>query len=221
MKVDALRAALDWEQANRDFQFRRTNISRAYQYKKIASSNDSNGILNYNKRLTPLGDRFKQDFLNALARLQVCSLGLDKIYGYSAPLPNIAEQDGLFDDCITWTRNAINYYNRFSKLDQTYVLRISLRNLLIKSTQPFNPEKQSEIDTTAVDSSTSYGQMLAKGIFQFNIDEHLFLNQKHVRIRGINMFVSLTPYKRLQANIDMVNGCIMAEIIPPPTSYSG
>jgi len=97
-------------------------------------------------------------------------------------------------------------------LEQTYTKSVSLRSLLKQEVLQF------AFGEVGDSGNEVYADMLKKGIFSFDISESLFPDQKHVRIRGINLYVSLNAYKKKQANIELMNGSIAAEITPPVSS---
>lgn len=216
-KLKLLESSLDWATVNKSFQFRRANVVRKYQYLKIASNNDEDGILNYNKRLEPLKGRFDEDFRNAYARLLVCAEGLQLIFGYSSALPDPLNTGKVyfFDSCLSWCRQAINFFNRFTRIDQTYILPISLRNLVQKQMNTtYNLSDESPDYSTE-----SWDKVIQSGIIQVKIDESLFPNQYHIRVKGVSTFLDLQPRKRHADEIDKVNGFIIADIDAPPKSY--
>jgi hypothetical protein len=71
------------------------------------------------------------------------------------------------DAVVLWVREAINWLVRFSRLDQNYVLPISLKNLKKKKLA-----ERKESDN-----------------WNFTITEDLLPNQRHVRLRGIGAAV--------------------------------
>jgi hypothetical protein len=215
-RLSELKSTLDWETVNKDFQFQRSNVYRKYQYMRIASNSDADGILNYNKRLAPILQRFQEDFNNALARLQVAWKGLDDIFGYTTVFPNLDDKLNLFDNCVAWSRAAINFYNRFSRLDQSYVLPVSLRNIMEKKLKTsFTTSEDQVIDN---DLTNAWNKAINSGKITFNIDDSFFPDQRHVRVKGLNIFFILVPYKRHPFNLERVNGCILADVDAPLNS---
>jgi len=216
-RLKLLESSLDWAQVNKDFQFKRTNVARKYQFLKLASNLDEDGVLNYNKRLEPLKGRFEDDLRNAYGRLLVCEEGLRIIFGYVSPLPDplTARKVTFFDDCLSWVRKAVNFFNRFTRIDQTYVLPISLRNLIQKQTNTtYNLS-----DENANDSAGAWDRAIQSGIISVKIDDSLFPNQYHVRVKGVNAFLDLQPRRRHDEEVNKVNGYIIADIDAPPRGY--
>ena len=56
--------------------------------------------------------------------------GLVKVYGYTTPLPGDPTDLEYFDDCVLWTRQAIDWLVRFSRREQFMILPVSVRNVV-------------------------------------------------------------------------------------------
>jgi hypothetical protein len=113
--------------------------------------------------------------------------GLTKLFGFQVPLPDVVismqnripipDDPGrrFVDECVEWTRNAIDFLVRFRQLDQNYVLPLSLRVL----------------------AQIPHGQQLpANGVpVSFTVPESLFqdvaglIDDRNVRLRGLSSFV--------------------------------
>lgn len=199
-RLASLNAALDWAVANRHFQFRRSNVTRSSQYAKISSSMDEEGVLNYKNRIAPLSDYFIKDFTAALARIQAVVLGMDKIYGFGLPAPNTSGNvREVFDQYVAWTKLAVNYYNWFTRLDQTYTFSLFAKKQV---------HDEAQFDT-----------MMKAGVLRLSIGEELFPAQQHVRLKGINIFVSFAEEHKDKAEVKAINGAMMTDITPPPTTF--
>lgn len=167
-RLPGLKAKSDWDSLNANFMRRRTLVARKYQDIKSRAATEVDGLLNYQKRLVPLKERFHSDFNYALRRLTAVRQGLSIIFGYNEPFPSDANAIDYFDKCLQWTRSAVQWLIRFSRQDQSLVLPISLRTLL---------------------GDTVYKQQRETGLWEVVLDENLFPDLRHVRLRGITVFV--------------------------------
>lgn len=171
-RLPGLLAKMNWDAKNASFQRRRTAVARKYQDLKAKAASDIDGLLNYQKRLIPLRERFQDDFNHALSRLTAVQQGLVSIYGYDGPsLPAPSKEIDYFDKCLQWTRNAIQWLIRFSRMDQNVVFPISVRSLI-------------------------GGDMFKDGrkdkSWQFRLGNSNFPEMAHVRLRGISSYVMPT-----------------------------
>ena len=90
------------------------------------------------------------------------------IFGYNAVIPttlegNLFTTDAL-DDACEWVANANSYLWNFVRDEQSYAQAISLKRMC----------------GAAVLSKSN--------IYTFTVDEKMFPIQRHVRLRGINLF---------------------------------
>jgi hypothetical protein len=176
LRTRASAAKRDWEFKDAGFRRERTEIARSIAQQKLRAAIAPGAPLNYAERMIPLQKRFTQDFREALDRAFVVAMGLNVVYGYSEPLPPSVQRIGnhpsgssaVFDDCLIWVREAVNWLVRFGRLEQNYVLPISLRAVL---------------------ENADWKKGLSNGIWDFEITEEFFPNQCHVRLRGISAFV--------------------------------
>jgi hypothetical protein len=172
------------------FQVQRTLVQRSVNEVKSIAMSKPGGPLNYSERLTSLSDHFIRDVESALARIMAASDGLTRLFGYQVPLPDavilmqkrlpVPDDPGrrLVDECVEWTRNAIDFLVRFRQLDQNYALPLSLRVL----------------------AQIPHGQPLPTGsaVLSFVVPESLFQNagilvdDRNVRLRGVSAFVMET-----------------------------
>jgi hypothetical protein len=168
--LKGLGAKTAWENKNRGFARRRTKVARQCQDIKAKAVTDPEGLLNFGKRLDALKQSFQQDFRDALARLRVVRQGLGDIYGYEEPFPENEQSIDYFDDCLLWTRKAIQWLIRFARQEQSFVLPISIRD-------------------TVGDSNWQQG--LKTGSWQAYLPDTYFdaLSMVHVRLRGIGAVV--------------------------------
>ena len=130
LKATGAEARADWEEKNRNFRKERTLVSRRHQDLKAKAATDPDGVLNHVKRLGAIKKRFQSDFRDALARINVASVGIREIYGYDTPLPTAVGNVDYYDECLQWIRDAIQWLNRFSTREQSTIYPLSLRSLL-------------------------------------------------------------------------------------------
>jgi hypothetical protein len=156
----------DWSNKDIDFRKERTQIARDIVEQKVYQTTLQDGVLNYLEKAQPIEARFQLDFREALARLVAVRQGMKELYGYSADFP-VEGSTAYFDAVVLWIREAINWLVRFSRLEQNYVLPISLKNL----------KKKRLAERKDGDNWT------------FTISEDLFPNQRHVRLRGLGAAV--------------------------------
>jgi hypothetical protein len=162
-RMAGLQARLAWDYANRWFARWRTQVARKTNDIKTQAAAATDGVLNYGKRIAALRDRFQQDFRNALARLHRAQRGLEKIYGYAVPLPADPADIDYFDDCLAWTREAIDWLVRFVRREQSMVLPVSVRRLV---------------------GEAKWAAGLANRRWSFSLRRSDFERYAHVRLRG-------------------------------------
>jgi hypothetical protein len=161
-------ARLQWEFANSDFKLQRDKIARDFvQYKAYLASIPGNP-LHYAEQTSALSNRFNEDFTHAVARIVAVQRGLKSIYGYDVALPTKGAGSYDIDDCVLWVRTAINWLVRFSRVDQNYVLAVSVKQHL----------------------KGDWATQAAAGSWNFEISEDLFPDQRHVRLRGLGVCIA-------------------------------
>lgn len=140
---------------------------------KVLSYAELNGPDNYPTRLDVLQRRFTLDFAAATLRIPPLYQGLKEIYGYDQGA--LTQKSGsLFDDALIWLRNAAEFLISFGATDQGYTLSVSVRSIVG--------------DAWNAAFRNSIGQIT------FTIDEKIFPDQRHVRLRGLNVYaVSSDP----------------------------
>lgn len=167
--VAARQARANWETQNANFLAERTAVSRRYLDLKARAAVDPRGVLNAGRRLPAVKKRFHQDFRDAVARLRIASEGLKRIYGYNTPLPENDNDLDFFDDCLMWTRQAIQWLLRFSRLEQNFVFPTSVRDKM---------------------SHSAWIDGLAQRRLDFELPESIFPSIRHIRLRGVTLYVS-------------------------------
>ena len=164
-KTAAARAA--WDLKNIEHRKNRSKVARTYQDIRAKAAIDPKGVLNYKKRLDPLKERFRNDFSEALARLNVIANGLRIVYGYDEPLPNGAQNDQFFDDTLLWVRKTIDWLRAFSRAEQNCAVVYSVKRAAGKN----------------------WAAGLSKGFWTFDATKDDFKDLAHVRLRGVSAFV--------------------------------
>jgi hypothetical protein len=196
----------NWEKANRDFRFERTEVERKYEYFKLAALQAEDGVLNFSKRLIPLRQRFHNDFSEAKMRIEAASDGLKEIYGYYQPVPKDNGKPDYFDQCVVWTRHAINHIIKFSQLDQSYVIPISIRKLYT--------------DNDAIRGGENFANAIKNGTLNFKLEAKHFPDSSYLRIKGLSVFFSLGIINKYsEQHISDYNGTLSAYITPPKRSF--
>lgn len=123
-------AKSDWDALNVSFQVRRTKVARKYQDIRFKATVSHDGVLNRAKRLEALRERFRKDFRDAFSKLLKAEEGLKEVYGYIDPLPRSFDSLDHYDECLLWTRDAIQWIVRFSRREQSMVMPISLKDVI-------------------------------------------------------------------------------------------
>ena len=180
-----LNAKRDWDERNIDFSRRRTEVARRLADLKSKAATDIGGPLNYMERMGFLEKRFERDFREALARIQAASTGLQTVYDYNVPVPEIPDdnflKDGFVNDCIFWVQNANCFVSRFTQLEQSYVQPVSLRRL-------FNDDAGW---TRIMGTPAPSLEVTLPLIEDDSAPQNLFPSQRHVRLRGVSGFVDV------------------------------
>ncbi|EOV0850558.1 hypothetical protein ACOKV8_000547 [Vibrio parahaemolyticus] len=162
---DGLISKAAWDYANRQFQRRRTIVARRYQDIKTLSATHPSGALNYGKRLPSIQKRFRNDFHDAFLRMLSIERGLRSVYGFDHKLPTDFTSPEYFDQCLLWTRTAIQWLISFSRNDQSVVIPISVLELVGEANWENNVKNRQ---------------------WDFQIPSSLFDGMSHVRLRGIS-----------------------------------
>lgn len=199
---------LHWELVNRKLRFKKDDLDRKYEIYRLKAMTDPSGVLNFRKRMKPLQERFLNDFNNAYSRLTSASKGLLEIYGYSDKLPQNIEELDFFDNCVTWTRKATNWLIGFSRLDQSFVRTFTFKKSNRATESQFKPQQ-------------SWHEFLKSGVLKFNVNESSFSNFRHVRVKGLSIFVEFENTRRNNSldKIAEFEGMIIAEVKAPKKSF--
>jgi hypothetical protein len=186
-RAQAMVKKAEYDRLDMDFRRRRTEVARRLADRRVEAATASGGVLNYAERMRPLKERFEADAANAYQRLQYASEGLQKLFGYGVPLP-AGPSSSLFDECVRWTRQAIDYVLRTSQRDLSTVEVLSVRTL-------------------AGDAAWKKG--LASGRWSFALTASALSGLCGVRLRGISAAV---VHERDAKDLD---GSWRVEVIPP------
>ncbi len=172
-RAEAIRIQNDWDRKNCKHQLDRIALADDLARKRLIASQSPDGELNFDAQRDRLLDRFCNDFSFARSRMSKGAEGLRRLFGYTDDAPLVDSPTlwtfGDFERALRWTRKAMVFLDRFQATDQSYSISVSLRHSL---------------------SVDEWEQGKASGQWQFRLDEHDdFLNQRHVRLRGVSMFV--------------------------------
>jgi hypothetical protein len=171
-RLEALRFRSDYDAQDQGFRERRREIEREVTAAKWLATALPGGALNYGTRMTPVRERYVNDFTQAWARLKVAARGLALLFGYIEPLPTPDQGNRkFFDDCLLWVRRAISYIVQSARLDQQFVVTISTRQL----------------------SGANWQSGLTTGVWPFKIRRETLPiadRIKHARLRGASLFVT-------------------------------
>ena len=159
-----------WALADIAFRTDRLQAERDVLWERVFQAQTPGGLLNYSERIAPVERRFSLGFRDALARLTVAQRGLKELYEYTTPLPPEGTP-GYLDEVTLWVQSAQNRIAQLSRLDQSYVLALSLKDL-----------SQSQWDA---------GRATAR--WTFDVPEELFPGQAQVRLQGIGLAVVAAP----------------------------
>ena len=185
-KAADLKAAFDEHEAG--FQAEKRQIARDIQAARLLGSWMEDGALNYSERMKPIEDRFRNDFVQALARLSVAELGMKQIYGYQESLPTVsaAARYKLFDDCLIWVRKAIHFVTEFNRQEQVFFAPISVRRTI--GEKSWLAGKGQSVPSWLVGISDVAGPGGGSLFGTLNVGRQA----RHVRLRGAAVYVEST-----------------------------
>lgn len=189
-RTKASRSALqwqrDWANADRDRRGREQLKIPLDVYSHTGALMDSDGPLNYDRRLSAILARATRDFADAAMRISVAYEGLNEFYAFvrngGAEPPIASDQVKALDiyqldALVNWIRNAQMYLIGFCQLDQGWSLTVSLRKCV-------------------GDDAWKKALAAAKGsageiALTFTVDEQAFADHRFVRTRGVSCFLIL------------------------------
>lgn len=165
-RKESLNLLTNYSLADIGFRREKSQIVRDAAWEKAYQSQSPGGLLNYAERIAPAELRFNTDFREAIACLTAAGRGLQEVYGYTVPLPKEGTA-GYFDEALIWARKAQNRMAQLSRLDQHYVLAVSLKDL--------------------TKGGWEAGRSAAE--WSFDLPDDVFKGQSNVRLRGIGIAV--------------------------------
>lgn len=172
-RLAALTAQAEYDKLDIDFRKRRTEASRQAIAQKMLATQQAGGALNYLERMRPIEARFLTDVNHALARLEVVASMLSNLFGFEKALPTFVMPD-VFDALVSYVREATNFVGTLATQAQVGVMSVSIRTLINRH------------DERGGDTAWKEGQQ--RGYWSVQIDESLFPNQRHIRLRGVQLF---------------------------------
>jgi hypothetical protein len=184
---EILKAKEVWEEKDHRYKMYRYRKARELAKLKIRLCCMEQGALNFVERRNLSKERFDRDFNDAMARYRAVAKELRLLYGYVQPDPGMAQVAaqkatldelsanpflGKLDLYLNWVRDAIAWLIRFQATEQTYTRVISIRN--------------------APTGSDTWDQGITNGgRWKVLVPETEFVNQSHVRLRGINVYAEM------------------------------
>jgi len=166
LRRESLDLQAKWALAAIAFRRERAQADRDTMWEKVHEVQSPNSLLNYNERIAPVERDFSVDFREALASLAAARRGLKELYDYAPPFPQEGAP-GYFDDVVIWVRSAQNRMAQFSRLEQNYVLALSLKEL--------------------TKSQWEAGRMASE--WTFDLPDEILFGQANVRLRGLGISV--------------------------------
>jgi hypothetical protein len=172
-----LQVKATYEQKDVLFRKRRNELARRLADLKVQWTIELDGPLNFAEKAARIRRRIDRDLRDALSRLRSVHEGLTLLYGYRLALPasvktalsgGDANASAVIDDATQWVRDAIGWLVRFAEYDEAYVYSINVKERL---------------------STTAWASGLRSGLFEVELDESDFPNQRHVRVRGVSIYV--------------------------------
>ena len=115
-----------WDNANRQFLSKRADLEKELLEMKLAMA-QVDWFLKAQNQFEALKPRYHQALRDAEARLSAVSTGLNQLYGYVDPMPQLSESEASVDQIVAWTRRAITWLGAFNRKTQALILPISLK----------------------------------------------------------------------------------------------
>jgi hypothetical protein len=176
-RVASLNNQLSYEELNIDYRKRRTKASRLALARQVMSYAAGGSAT---RRLSALRERFITDFAMANSRMDALATGLDRIYNFTARVPD-GPSENLFDEQLTWLRQATEHLVAIGIQEQGYILSLSVKAIV-------NDVKWAE-GLTSDGRSGKWQMTLAAPKY--------FPDQSFVRLCGISAYaVGNTPESR-------------------------
>lgn len=170
LRKESLELEAKWALANIAFPQEKAQAERDALWEKVYQAQQPGGLFNYSERIAPVERDFSSGFREALARLMAAQRGMKELYDYAPPLPKEGAA-GYFDEIMLWVRKAQDRLGYVSRLDQNYVLAVSVKEL----------------------AKSDWEAGRAASQWTFEVPEELFKGQAHVRLRGLGLAVAGEP----------------------------
>ena len=162
----------DFDEKNIGFQSRQTEVRREITKLKGREAIRPGGPYNFPEQMKFLIKRLAIDYQEAYSALISAQEGLRLIYNYqdeSLPKQDLNKKEpGAINQCVLWVDRAVSFLQKFSRLDQNYILPVSVRAQL---------------------GEEAWERTLKDGVFKIALSTDDFPEQSFVRIRGVGAFV--------------------------------
>ena len=170
LRKESLDLQAQWSLADIGFRGERAEAERDAFWEKVYQAQTPGGLMNYSERIAPAERQFSASFRDALARLAAARRGLKELFDYAPPFP-LEGTPGYFDEVAAWVRQAQARMAQSARMDQNYVLAVSIKGL--------------------AKSQWEAGRSVAE--WTFDVPEELFKGQAQVRLRGLGLAVVGEP----------------------------
>jgi len=132
----------------------RRDLVRALTETKLRQAVKSGGAFYYPDRLSPLEERYRHDFEEALPRMYKAAMGLEHVYNFdsashSLPSRDKAGEPTFFDDCFQWVRNSTSRIVALTRQDRLVTVTVSLTPIIGPPWQPGLTSGTLQFDLTA------------------------------------------------------------------------
>jgi hypothetical protein len=160
----------DYETQARIHQLERQEITRKMIAIKLNEMQRPGGALNYNDRMTEVGQRSLDDFKEVYARLYAIAIGLREFYDIKDPsgddLGDLGQKNRTrIEGAVKWVRKAVNALSRAKMDEQEGVVRRTI-----------TPDAQHKL----------IDELLNQDGKSFKVMQGDFVGMENVRLRGIS-----------------------------------
>jgi hypothetical protein len=164
----SLETLAEWSRKDIAFKRQRKQVAFEIAVKRASQTYMDKGVLNYKEKIEVVEKRFSSDLREVIARLIAIQTGMKQLYGYVDPELGEFKSGFSFDDTVLWVRNAISWLVRFSRIEQNYVLPISVKQ-----------------------TASAWASGLSQGEWTFDVkEETCFPAQRNIRLRGISAAIT-------------------------------
>lgn len=144
----------------------RQQIARDAMWEKVYQLQAPGGLVNYHERIAEVQGNFLSELREAVACLMAVEHGMKELYDFATPLPKPGSA-AYSDSLLAWRSQATNRMLQISRLDQSYVLVVSLKDV----------------------TKSQWESGLTSAEWIFDIPGELFAGQSYVRLRGVGLSV--------------------------------